>query len=553
MKRVMYFMFMFMLVFCMFGVASGAVVRVEAVYGRDFARLRYDGFSVDYGPAGDHLMIGDHIHGANHYSDGVVKFDIPDVIQSDNQINSVTYEGYHHVHGSWDGGSLYMKIQKFTYDNGLPESPTDANTITWADSPEDPCNIMEDVAVFKFFDANYYSFDVTAAVAADIAAGFDYTSWTWQASDPNGMVLQNGAEYVPANYPEVSAIYMIGFTCWEWAPNLDKPALVIDYGFAPDNCTQVLEGGYALTSDLAPNQDCAVDALDFSTIADKWGTCTFPAGAGCIVGDLFEPVPIIVRGSCVVDADLSEWGPADQWIPIDKNIYLNPDDVSEAKVAYRWSEDTNKIYAAVIVTDTTHIFTDSYVFWDASDRADIYSQGDAAGGTYVSTISDSAQQYFCGSKLAADGSLWESWPGGWPLNSSVGFESAVAIDGDNIIYEFGVQMYDNYAGNSGSSGSTIISDLEVDKLVRFDVTIDTRWGSGANEMGMLATSETTNRSGNADSITVYKLVDSPCGSWGYVDADLSRDCFVDLNDLSLFLQEWLVCNDPEDESCIENW
>ena len=113
-------------------------------------------------------------------------------------------------------------------------------------------------------------------------------------------------------------------------------------------------------------------------------------------------------------------------------------------------------------------------------------------------------------------------------------------------------MFDNY-GRRPPLTETVVSQLTVGKLVRFDVVVDTRWGTGVDDTGVLAVTTLEGRSADADSITVYELVETlPCGGWGYLDADLFRDCVVDVKDLAIFAQDWLVCNDPEVAGCIEN-
>ena len=45
-----------------------------------------------------------------------------------------------------------------------------------------------------------------------------------------------------------------------------------------------------------------------------------------------------------------------------------------------------------------------------------------------------------------------------------------------------------------------------------------------------------------------------CGDWGYLPADIDKDCQVDLADFADLAGDWLLCNDPTDqENCIANW
>ena len=196
-------------------VAYGVIARYETVGGgspnQTYAQLSYDGFSVNY--TGSWLMIGDHLHGANHYSDGITKFDIPDGILPGATINSARIEGYFHVN-SGGLGHVYMGIKTYTFDN-------DVFPITWADSPETAS--MYDVAVLDFNgDEGNYWFDITADIAAKVAAGYDFASYSWWNTEPNGVPRENGAEVPPT-------INMIGFCGSDLGPAIDHPALVIDY------------------------------------------------------------------------------------------------------------------------------------------------------------------------------------------------------------------------------------------------------------------------------------------------------------------------------------
>jgi hypothetical protein len=58
--------------------------------------------------------------------------------------------------------------------------------------------------------------------------------------------------------------------------------------------------------------------------------------------------------------------------------------------------------------------------------------------------------------------------------------------------------------------------------------------------------------GKIDEVRIGQAVPTPpqCGYWGYSPADLDKDCYVDINDLNIFVSQWLDCTIPGDESCI---
>jgi hypothetical protein len=45
-------------------------------------------------------------------------------------------------------------------------------------------------------------------------------------------------------------------------------------------------------------------------------------------------------------------------------------------------------------------------------------------------------------------------------------------------------------------------------------------------------------------VLAYKSSPVACGDWGYVWEDLNYDCVVDLRDLALLAESWLLCSDP---------
>ena len=47
----------------------------------------------------------------------------------------------------------------------------------------------------------------------------------------------------------------------------------------PDNCTEAIQAGYTLNSDL--NDDCYVDLADFAVIANEWLDCILPYNPDC--------------------------------------------------------------------------------------------------------------------------------------------------------------------------------------------------------------------------------------------------------------------------------
>jgi hypothetical protein len=267
------------------------------------------------------------------------------------------------------------------------------------------------------------------------------------------------------------------------------------------------------------DMDFDVDFFDYGLFAAGWdanNSMTIPMGA------------------VVVDGNLGEWSEALEWVKLDKVYSRSPNDVDEAWFALQWDPNTKKIYAAVLVYDSEHVFLDEYVYWDASDRLEVYSQGDAEGGTgWVGTY-DVAQQYYVAPN-STDG-CWATWAFGEAIGGDAGFEYAVTVSGNEIIYEVGVTQFDNYGGFSG--GDIIVTELDVGDVVGFDVVSCTRWSEG---FGMLSENLMTGKSGNADQFAKYMLVGEhggpPCLKlWA---SDLDGNCVINWADLAVLAESWL--------------
>ncbi|MFI4911860.1 MAG: LamG-like jellyroll fold domain-containing protein [Sedimentisphaeraceae bacterium JB056] len=59
--------------------------------------------------------------------------------------------------------------------------------------------------------------------------------------------------------------------------------------------------------------------------------------------------------------------------------------------------------------------------------------------------------------------------------------------------------------------------------------------------------------GIIDELRISQAVDTaaPCGYWGYHTGDLNKDCYVDIEDLKMIVDNWLSCSVPDQSGCIE--
>ncbi|MCD4831000.1 MAG: right-handed parallel beta-helix repeat-containing protein [Anaerohalosphaeraceae bacterium] len=57
-------------------------------------------------------------------------------------------------------------------------------------------------------------------------------------------------------------------------------------------------------------------------------------------------------------------------------------------------------------------------------------------------------------------------------------------------------------------------------------------------------------SGDALDIGAFEYVPG-CGGWGYLDADIDEDCYVNFKDLAILAESWLDCTNPSDSNCVD--
>ncbi|MHB9070967.1 MAG: autotransporter outer membrane beta-barrel domain-containing protein [Sedimentisphaerales bacterium] len=303
------------------------------------------------------------------------------------------------------------------------------------------------------------------------------------------------------------------------------------------------------------NKDCYVNMYDLKAMADQWLGCTTTGGLGCVQTPESIPSLTIAKapiGGIAVDGILSDWPANSEWIWLNKLYYGEPSyDVTEAKFSLRWSDTTDKIYLAVVVNDPDHNF--SAVPTYTADLIEVYSQGDAAGGTGWGAGGtnhyDVAQQYFVGAN--GSGGHWAKWADlTTVIGADAGFESAVTVNGNVITYEIGIKQFDNYGGIDQNE-PTVITSLEAGILVGFDVVVDTVFDS--TKFSMLSENLLTGKSQNAGQFQLYDLVDTlpqTCGNWGYFGGDINEDCRVNFGDFAALALQWLGCNNPADANCL---
>ena len=186
-----------------------------------------------------------------------------------------------------------------------------------------------------------------------------------------------------------------------------------------------------------------------------------------------------------VDGDLTDWADA-EWTPLDVVYDGSPSDIESARFAVGWSPE-GKIYVAIMVDDTEHVFTDEFKSYDAGDRAEIYlmagGRGGPFGGCARNTMQGPAQQYTLGVKASNHREAWMCMGENLPVPADAGPEYAVRVKDSTIVYEAAITSFDYYGGLIGKPALTKLSKLELGRTVCFDVVVNSR---GGGSFGMLA-------------------------------------------------------------------
>ena len=319
-------------------------------------------------------------------------------------------------------------------------------------------------------------------------------------------------------------------------------------------CQDVLDLGLTLEGDLY--KDCYVNSHDLSDLASEWLSCTEP-GPGCVKTSGSTPTYTIEKvpaEGISVDGNLNDWPADSEWMRIDRHYDGSyPWDVEEAMFSLRWDDANDMIYLAVVVDDPDHNFFSNPTPY--ADMIEVYSQGNAAGGTGWGIAGgtekfDIAQHYFVAPK---SGGHWASWADLSTIDTDAAFESSVAVDGDLIKYEVGIKQFNNYGGISGEA--TEVAELTPGSFVGFDVLANTVFGDAA--FSSISENLYTSKYDDAGQFQQYELVNTLpqqyCGDWGYIDQDIDRDCIVALGDFAAMSANWLVCNDPNSVDCLNDW
>jgi hypothetical protein len=225
------------------------------------------------------------------------------------------------------------------------------------------------------------------------------------------------------------------------------------------------------------------------------------------------------------NGDLSEWTDA-QWTQLTKNYDGNPTDVADAYYAAKWAEDGSKIYVAVKVKDTTHVFSDTYDSWSTRDAVEIYlhTNGFNADGTTSYTNNEPAQQYTIGIMNTDRDTVWTSMGANKTVPAVCTFQAGgkEGDDGQWLYYEVAMTPFKYMGGLAGMS--SVSTPAIAGQVIGLDVIVAANNG---NYTGMKSENLLQYKSDSYTLFGLHKLVLSK------IPGDANGDSKVDVGDLGI--------------------
>jgi hypothetical protein len=344
-------------------------------------------------------------------------------------------------------------------------------------------------------------------------------------------------------------------------PNAQGKFTIDSVYCGPQRPAQKGDLGY-LNADI--DNSCTVDYGDIAEMADQWLQNTNPAMAGHI--DNGSPTTIVVPAATVTPTldgvkDAGEWAdavavsfnglePMNAPGVVGGGVHALPYEVlslSDLSATAYLKYDNNYLYVGVEVTDDIILY--NYVenlVW-AADSVEVYfdlnndrSQGFAdANENFPDKCTKGLQ---CIALCGAD-------PVGYPDDNQTN-----PMDPTNTYHpETWWQGFGTWP--LPSSGTYFVEfkfsrqnmNLQTGQIYGFDIAIND------SDISQLRTSILTYQGGNSKTEAPFAAIvlgaKSSCGTLGYFDADLDRNCIVNLADFAVLAEQWLGCTDPDTTKC----
>lgn len=346
-------------------------------------------------------------------------------------------------------------------------------------------------------------------------------------------------------YPKSAPDVSLDVQTEPWLPN-ENPMQI--YPYEPDGIEDIA-GEFTLTVEEATsfdcadmvkfypmdfNEDCYVNLQDFAQFAQDWLKCNAPFDEECLPLDELDPNLLIWSGMELNSADAS-------------GAFVDPEYWNTIPGDDPWDIALFDTTITALMSDPNLIASKLVNQEDRSISLELVK-----GNTYSYSFAGS---HLVGSDL---GSLCD--PNSTHTRISLLFDnqaSGIAGFAEND----STGPADGHAAVAAAADGTLIwksipkriqvrlTDFVIYPKSVVDISLDIMGTGSANPSGAFVPD------GEEDVVGEFTFVveegEFTCAEIGkYYPYDFDEDCYVNLNDFALFAQQWLKCNDPENEICI---
>lgn len=220
--------------------------------------------------------------------------------------------------------------------------------------------------------------------------------------------------------------------------------------------------------------------------------------SGIAGAEMGQPKDIPNAGRVRIDGRLEDWRKA-RWTPLTRTLDGNPVNISNARWSVQWNDDP-ALFIAVRYDDADVVLQNGT---NLQDCVEIFVRGDTGSEPLdYSKDQSSAQQYIFG--LSGDQKItWKKLANIDPFPAHNPARAAVTLNGNKLIYEIMVPLYDEFSATSRRKCETTeaIEDLEIG----LDIAIVDVGASGYT--GKRSENTMPDKDCNADAIALHTLTD----------------------------------------------
>lgn len=224
-------------------------------------------------------------------------------------------------------------------------------------------------------------------------------------------------------------------------------------------------------------------------------------------------------------------------------VFLNNIDVARLRFAGDTGNGTGVFTTTSIMYQHNATNTDGYQFMMGRNgpNADPCTNWGISWEVRLQNSSDIAVEL-----MAWDGDTLETLAAG--LSESTWYDVRVDADCDAKTYDVSYRVYGSDVWLSVADDFAFV----VEGAGHTSPPVHENFGGG-DAFQVFDAGVASGGAAMLDNIYISDFVPLACGDWGYLDADLDKDCYVNIKDIALLAQSWLACTDPLGTDCVSVW